>query len=523
MRSFERALDLATALQAYSVKQKPTGGVTSRTEDVNQLLQAIGLRKGSFDRLFPALFSLHGIDIKQALARAVKDNDITARAAEVATAGIYAAMEDISKRYPVMTEANFTQIDRIVQDFIDEFNIGGADNINRDKIARMSAKLEQLKSLFKQPYIVTYFGGSPDKLPSIKIAHNSFANLRDIVNKRIKESISVELTKNRITNSKLSDENYLTTKIINWGHTKADDSIISGKILAEMLSARNALRSVTKKNEAFQLIVKDFLEQTGQQKNVIKVHHGELTLGDPKVLEMTLSSGIFQTVIVQNRRENQEDLGQLEKSWNLLDAVGRKNLLGAFGVGNIQALANLLLKVKSSPSVYDNIEQVLFDSLTGKRSKKTKRSIPLLNNTTPIKKRRKKVEVKLNQQGGRATKKDPGTIRFTTQADLTTLLVLLNQHLKDQIRKNMGTGNSTSVLNYRTGRFAESVRVESLSESRQGMITAFYSYMKNPYATFSQGGQQELPRTRDPKLLISKSIREIVGQQVANRLRAVNV
>jgi len=55
------------------------------------------------------------------------------------------------------------------------------------------------------------------------------------------------------------------------------------------------------------------------------------------------------------------------------------------------------------------------------------------------------------------------------------------------------------------------------------MITAFYSYMKNPYATFSAGGRQELPKSRDPKLLISKSIREIVGQQVANRLRAVVV
>jgi hypothetical protein len=87
----------------------------------------------------------------------------------------------------------------------------------------------------------------------------------------------------------------------------------------------------------------------------------------------------------------------------------------------------------------------------------------------------------------------------------------------------MGSGNSRSVLNLRTGRFAESVKVERLSESRAGMITAFYSYMKNPYATFSDGGQQQSPRSRDPKLLISKSIREIAAQQVGNRLRAVNI
>lgn len=55
------------------------------------------------------------------------------------------------------------------------------------------------------------------------------------------------------------------------------------------------------------------------------------------------------------------------------------------------------------------------------------------------------------------------------------------------------------------------------------MITAFYTYMKYPYATFSEGGRQQYPRSRDPKLLISKSIREIAGTSVANRLRAVNV
>jgi len=47
--------------------------------------------------------------------------------------------------------------------------------------------------------------------------------------------------------------------------------------------------------------------------------------------------------------------------------------------------------------------------------------------------------------------------------------------------------------------------------------------MKNTYATISQGGRQEYPRSRDPKLLISKSIREIASGLVSNRLRAVNI
>ena len=87
----------------------------------------------------------------------------------------------------------------------------------------------------------------------------------------------------------------------------------------------------------------------------------------------------------------------------------------------------------------------------------------------------------------------------------------------------MGGGSSRNLLNNRTGRLAESAQVERMSESRAGMITAFYSYMKNPYATFSAGGRQQDPKSRDPKLLIAKSIREIAAQQVGNRLRSVLV
>ena len=113
--------------------------------------------------------------------------------------------------------------------------------------------------------------------------------------------------------------------------------------------------------------------------------------------------------------------------------------------------------------------------------------------------------------------------RLAESLDLNSLQNLINTHLQDVVSANMGSGNSRSVLNYRTGRLAASAKVERMSESRNGMITAFYSYMKNPYATFSEGGRQQNPRSRDPKLLISTAIREIAAQRVANRLRAVVV
>lgn len=115
------------------------------------------------------------------------------------------------------------------------------------------------------------------------------------------------------------------------------------------------------------------------------------------------------------------------------------------------------------------------------------------------------------------------TATKTNTVNLLSLQSLINMHLHDVIAANMGDGNRRDILNYRTGRFASTVKVERMSQSREGMITAFYSYMKNPYATFSEGGMHSLPRSRDPKLLISKSIREIAAESVANRMRAVSV
>lgn len=118
----------------------------------------------------------------------------------------------------------------------------------------------------------------------------------------------------------------------------------------------------------------------------------------------------------------------------------------------------------------------------------------------------------------KSTKKVSNNLPPTTS--LTSLQLLINTHLQNVISANMGDGSSKKVLNYRTGRFAGSAKVETMSQSRQGMITAFYSYMKNPYQTFEPGFKQGTPKTRDPKLLISQSIREIAATRVSNQLRA---
>lgn len=197
-----------------------------------------------------------------------------------------------------------------------------------------------------------------------------------------------------------------------------------------------------------------------------------------------------------------------------------------------------LLSQQTSPSMKDMIAKAIVDSIDPKQ-KQTKLDVytgqvklnPInlvsAQNTKQLKASitKAKQELKQTKQKVKQAKQKTQALRTNRGQfySLTSLQELINSVLSQKIKENMGSGNRRDILNLRTGRFAESVKVEKISQSREGMITAFYTYMKYPYATFSEGGKQEQPKSRDPKLLIAKSIREIAATKVANRLRAVVV
>lgn len=202
-------------------------------------------------------------------------------------------------------------------------------------------------------------------------------------------------------------------------------------------------------------------------------------------------------------------------------------------ISNVLQAANLkriFTGLKFSPTLLESIEKGIVGAIkTGKFAKTARIASPIAKQSivnkvsSGSKKSTSKVVKKVNVPKSTAKPIRKSSISAAATLNLVNLQNLINASLVEQVKRNMGTGNRRDVLNLRSGRFAESVRVERMSESRQGMITAFYSYMKNPYATFSQGGAQDTPKSRDPKLLIAKSIREIAAEQVANRLRSVAI
>jgi len=176
--------------------------------------------------------------------------------------------------------------------------------------------------------------------------------------------------------------------------------------------------------------------------------------------------------------------------------------------GKRRKLKNVVENNVKLPSI--NIFSVTKDSKTFENAKKSIRSI--------------KQKIKSAEQQVKASAPKLSTISKVNEGmTLANLESLLRSRLALQVKQNMGDGNAKNVLNFRTGRFSESASIERLTQSRAGMVSVFYNYMRYPYATFSDGGRQQYPRSRDPKLLISKSIREIGASIVGNRMRAVLV
>ena len=90
---------------------------------------------------------------------------------------------------------------------------------------------------------------------------------------------------------------------------------------------------------------------------------------------------------------------------------------------------------------------------------------------------------------------------------------LINQKLPAEVRRNMGR---PALIN-RTGRFSNSVILESLTPSPAGMVGT-YSYQYRPYETFENTGKRKWPVGYNPKPLITKSIRNLAIQHMETKL-----
>lgn len=323
-----------------------------------------------------------------------------------------------------------------------------------------------------------------------------FKNYRRAQENLFQEFASKELTKY------LKDSRYASTKIskgFDVGHVVADE-IGSTPLLEQLKNLKTAIDSSVHKSlgdtTAIQKTVDSAIATLIKRSSYGRRIKATLT----KDFSDFLVSVNANLVIIQDRYENQYIYGNQVELLQVANVISRE-----------------LKKVNFSNNIIEDIISRTVARITGKKVKSTKSQVKIQEITIEPS---VKIRSKTTSAKGKATNK-PTVQKPSTSA--ASLEAILRASINEEVTRNMGSGDETRILNYRTGRFASSVEIDRVSQSRAGLISVFYSYMKNPYATFSDGGRQQYPKTRDPKLLISRSIRNIAAPIVGNRLRSIVV
>lgn len=307
---------------------------------------------------------------------------------------------------------------------------------------------------------------------------------------------------------------------INAGHTAAFD--VNSKLIGinmPLAQERQFLLSGSQKSEGLELAIADLYLDANYD---IKFKQN-FTEKAGKMLDMQFSFVVTMPSAFNTNTLRTQELSRIKAyiGDTILPTIAEQ-AKNKFKGG---LLDDASLNTGASPSLSEYINSLLVENLKGNKSPR------VVNTSTASAKGKVKTHALVKSNAKATVKAKSGGLKVdagkadTTQdiVNLFSLTNIINSQLQDVISANMGDGSSRNILNYRTGRFASTIKVERLTTSREGMLTAFYSYMKNPYATFSAGGRQSKPASRDPKLLISKSIREIAQQVVSNKLRAVSI
>ena len=246
-------------------------------------------------------------------------------------------------------------------------------------------------------------------------------------------------------------------------------------------------------------------------------------------LDVNTKIDLYSTKVVDKNKVYQSFVPILSfqlRGANLRDSQLEKRALGTLrdAVTKIFERGGILT-LPSSPSIKDGVEGVLIHTVVD-NIKKRKNLKVTVNKDLPrsIKSKTKGTAKKSSKIVGKVgvakggLLRDPKTGRFVSKKQVKSrigLLELINRKLPDTVAKNM----LLPRLQYRTGRFAESVKAVDIQKSPKGYPVVGYTYMKTPYQIFEMGlgiPPWATPE-RDPRKIIDLSIREIAAQLMQGR------
>lgn len=183
----------------------------------------------------------------------------------------------------------------------------------------------------------------------------------------------------------------------------------------------------------------------------------------------------------------------------------KEHLIGA----SAKSIIKNMFPHKSNPDMRFKVNKKLlaFGDVNKKQAAK------FAGNKGRVKKKTNKASAVKVTAGYKALSRGKGRVDEVAGQNPMALKALLNEMLPQTIAQNM----TSPALQYRTGRFANSVRVDNITQGPRGgntMIEA--TYRNNPYETFAPGGKMYTPQ-RNPERLIKRSIRQVATSLVGAR------
>lgn len=310
------------------------------------------------------------------------------------------------------------------------------------------------------------------------------ASIFDAINRTIvldaKKAINDLIIKKHFQNE---NAEALTRRFFNLGHVTAVSTLKLGQ---QLYSANKALTRISKKMAPL---------AATQAANTFRIN--------------ILSKFTDVTKISRFGKKFEMEVILESEAANLTDSDYERALLEDYKRAIAETLKNVAqdpfwADQKSSDSFNESLTKMLLTSALGAAGKKVPTNLALSvkpNKASSAKKRIKRPKPKQPKIVSQ-TSASLGNLNLraprqqTSPVSMQNLIPMLNQKLPDLVKSNMG---KNGALHNRTGRFAESVEV--LSISGDGLNVGF-TYQTDPYAVFESQGN------RDPRRLIDVSIRQ---------------
>lgn len=173
-----------------------------------------------------------------------------------------------------------------------------------------------------------------------------------------------------------------------------------------------------------------------------------------------------------------------------------------------------LTELTASPSFFAELKKLILDSVDPKitpKDKKRKSYVSASGSSGPSVKKLPR----LRKAPPAAPPRQGVTAEAPSFIGVRSVLSYINARLPETVRSKMDYPR----LENRTGRFASSTELLSITPTPKGFPSLAYTYQKNPYQVFEKGRGKFPWATpfRDPRTIIEESIREIAREVIEGR------